>query len=451
MMVGMRSLRPPAGLAFELRMALRYLSPRRREGLVASVTVLCAVGVFVGVAALVVALAFMSGLQGHVKERLLASNPHVVIRPGWGDPPFAPSRVSELASIAEEDPEVLAWAPFSEEQGLLRSRLVPGGRPALVKGVDPGREDRVTGLAAATTAGAWASLGPSGAEPELEEAEEDEDEPGPLSAEDLAPPEPPSVLLGHRLALELGVVVGDLVHLVSASPELGVAGPMPRSRALRVAGLLTTGVNEYDVGLAVVGLAARRDAQGRPRVDGLQLSLKRPLASARTAGRLAERLPGDPLVTDWTTTFSRLFAAFRWERILMAVALGLIGVVAGFNIFTILGMNVMARVGDIGVLAALGADAGTITRLFVWMGLGLGGLGTLTGLAAGAAASWLLDRHQLIRLDESVYLVSHVPFDVHAGDLVVVGLGMLLVSLLSALVPARTAAGVDPVVALRAE
>ena len=129
MMAGMASDRRPAGLAFELRLALRYLSPRRREGLVASVTVLCAAGVLVGVAALVVALAFMNGLQGHVRERLLASNPHVVVRPGWGDPPFDRSQLAEVGGLLSAEAEVLAWAPFSEEQGLLRSRLVPGWRP----------------------------------------------------------------------------------------------------------------------------------------------------------------------------------------------------------------------------------------------------------------------------------------------------------------------------------
>ena len=449
MMPGMSKERRISGFAFELRMALRYLSPRRREGLVASVTVLCAVGVLVGVAALVVALAFMNGLQGHVRDRLLASNPHVVVRPGWGDPPFDPARVQALGAVLDARPEVLAWAPFAEEQGLLRSRLVPGGKAALVKGIDPAREDGVTGLRSAVSAPAWAELvaAQAGVAPEEEAADEDE----PLSLEELEPPPPPPVLVGHQLALELGVGTGDLVHLIVARPELGLAGPMPRSRALRVAGLVTTGVTEYDRGLALVALGSLSGPGGRPRIDGLQAAVERPLESAELAASLREELDGDPLVTDWTTTFSRLFAAFRWERILMGFALGLIGVVAGFNIFTILGMNVMARVGDIGVLSALGARASTITRIFVWMGLGLGGFGTACGLAFGALGAWLIDRYHLIELDESVYLVAHVPFTVRAGDLAIVAAGMLLVSLLSALVPARTAARVDPVVALRAE
>jgi len=451
--------RRPAGLDFELRMALRYLSPRRREGLVASVTVLCTAGVLVGVAALVLALAFMNGLQGQVKDRLLASNPHVVVRPGWGDPPFSAEQLAAVGEAFEAEPEVLAWAPYSEEQALLRSRLMPGGRPALVKGIDPDREDRVTGLRSGTAASSWQALVEASASPAIdpELAEEggqdveDGDEDAPLTLEELAPPEPPPALLGVQLALELGVIPGDLVHVVSARPELGVLGPMPRSRALRVTGLLTTGVNEYDRGLVLVPLNSRLDASGRPRIDGVQAAVRRPLDSAAVAGRLQQSLPGDPLVTDWTTTFSRLFAAFRWERILMAVALGLIGVVAGFNIFTILGMNVMARVGDIGVLSALGARSGTLTRIFVWMGLGLGGFGTLAGLALGAGLASVADHYRLIELDESVYLVSHVPFLVQASDLAWVAGGMLVVSFLSALVPARTAARVDPVVALRAE
>jgi lipoprotein-releasing system permease protein len=445
----MSSPGPLAGLAFELRMALRYLSPRRREGLVASVTVLCTAGVLVGVAALVVALALMNGLHGQVRDRLLSSNPHVVVRPGWGDPPFSGEQLAAVGEVLEQETAILAWSPFAEEQALLRSRLVPGGKPAVLKGIDPEREDGVTGLRSSTTPEAWQVL-VEASQAEAAVQEKDVDEDAPLSLEELEPPEAPPVLLGHQLALELGVMPGELVHVVSARTELGVLGLMPSSRALRVKGLVTTGVNDYDQAIALVALASLPDASGRPRIDGVQAAVEQPLDSVAVAGRLRDSLPGDPLVSDWTTTYARLFAAFAWERLLMAFALGLIGVVAGFNIFTILGMNVMARIADIGVLSAMGARAASLTRIFVWMGLGLGGFGTLAGLALGSGLAWAADRYRLIQLDESVYLVSHVPLEVQAGDLLLVATGMLLVSLLSALVPARTAARVDPVVALRA-
>src|SRR6185295_14399318 len=116
-----RDARGLGGMPFEVRMALRYLSTRRREGAVTLVTLLCTGGVFVGVAALVLALALMSGLQGDIKTRLLASNPHVVITPGWGLPAFSPADAEKTARIAEALPDVLASSPASFEPGLLQS------------------------------------------------------------------------------------------------------------------------------------------------------------------------------------------------------------------------------------------------------------------------------------------------------------------------------------------
>lgn len=435
-------------IGFELRMAGRYLTTRRREGPVAAVTVTCAVGVLVGVASLVVALALVNGLQGDIRARLLAANPQVVVTPGWGREAFGPSVARSLASDVAADDDVLAAAPFTREYVLLQSRAVPGGVPALLKGVDPDAEDRVTGLASRTSSTAWAALGEArraSARPAESAAAEDTD--APLSAHELLPPEPPPVVLGVGLALSLGVSTGDLVHVVSPQPELTALGPVARSRVHRVVGLVDTGLAEYDGSWAIVALGGGGREAG---VDGIQLALRDPLQAREVADRLAASLGPDVAVEDWTTTFARLFAAFRWEKLIMAIALGLIGVVAGFNILTILTMNVMARVTDVGVLAALGASRAAIVRIFVWMGLGLGCAGTLGGLVVGTVLASLLDRHELIRLDATVYLVSHVPFRVVASDLVIVAGCMVGVALLATLLPARAVAQLDPVEALRA-
>jgi lipoprotein-releasing system permease protein len=276
------------------------------------------------------------------------------------------------------------------------------------------------------------------------------DEDSPLDAQDLLPPEPPPIILGEGLGLELGVVAGDLVHLVLAAPELGVMGPGPRVRALRVAGVFRTGVHEYDQTWAVVSLEDAIGSIAPGLAGGVEIVLRDPMRSADVARRLSAMLGGSFQVSEWTTQFSRLFAAFRWERLIMALALGLIGLVAGFNIFTILSMNVMARTSDIAILAALGARSHSIVRIFAWMGLLLGCAGTLTGLLLGSVAAVVVDRHHLVALDPDVYLVSHVPFRVEPLDLVAVALGMFVVSAVSTVLPTRAVARLDPVEALRA-
>ena len=230
--------------------------------------------------------------------------------------------------------------------------------------------------------------------------------------------------------------------------ELTALGPAQRSRALVVAGLVRTGLHEYDESWGVANMR-RLSADPSGAVEGIQLALTDAMDAPAVAEQMRDSLGDDHDVSEWTTTFGRLFAAFRWEKLLMVLAVGLISVVAGFNIFTILTLNVTARVADIGILSALGAGPRSISGIFLWMGVLLGGGGTLAGLAVGAVVAIVLDTWQIIRLDASVYLVEHVPFRVEPGDLVLVGAGMLAVSLLATLAPARAAARLDPVVALR--
>ncbi len=435
-------------------MALRYLVTRRREGPVAAVTLLCTVGVTVGVAALVLALALMDGLHGDIRARLLSSNPHVVVRPARVGVRHDAAAVESITRRALEQPGVVAAAPFTTEWGLLRSDMVPGGVPVQLKGIIPEAEDRVTGLSQQATRLGWQRLladgqpapGRAVVPAPGDRAEDGGDDP--LTDEDLAAPAPPAVLLGEGLARQLGVVPGDVVRLLSSRAEMSALGPSQRSRAFVVGGLLRTGLHEYDESWGVVDLR-RLSPASEGGAEGVALALDEALDAPLIAARLRVALGDDHDVTEWTTTFGRLFAAFKWERLLMVIAVGLIGLVAGFNIFTILTLNVTARVADIGILSALGASARSISGIFLWMGVLLGGGGTLAGLAGGAAIARLLDARQLIRLDASVYLVEHVPFTVDPSDLAVVAAGMLAVSLIATLAPARAAARLDPVVALR--
>ena len=426
-------------------MACRYLATRRREGPVAAVTLLCTCGVLVGVMALVLALALMDGLQGNVRERLVASNAHVVVRSGWAGRRYDAEAAADVSNRAMAIPGVTATAPFTTTWGLLRSDLVPDGVPVQIKGVDPEAEDRVTGLASMATPLGWKRLLEDGARAVPAPVEDDED--GPLGDDDMKAPVPPAILLGEGLAKQLGVVPGDLVRLLSTRVELSALGPVGRSRAFMVAGLVKTGLFGYDESWAVADYRRMPGADGS--VDGIQLTLAEPLKAPELASELRHELGDDHDVTEWTTTFGHLFSAFRWEKLLMVIAVGLIGLVAGFNIFTILTLNVTARVADIGILSALGADSSCITRIFLWMGLLLGGAGTAVGLALGATLAEVLDAFKLVRLDPSVYFVDSVPFRADFSDLAFIGLGMLAVSFLATIVPARAAAALDPVVALR--
>lgn len=421
---------PPAasrrgrGLPFPLYVALRYTLSPRRNAFIALLSTISFLGVAVGVAALLIALALMTGFQEDVQARILGANAHLTIFGGWGGRPIADPRgvLERLQRVRE----VVAAAPVILEKGLLTSALNPSGDAVVIKGIDPAHEARVTDLASDLREGELDALAPA--------------------------PGEEGVVLGNKLAYHLGVGIGDTVELLVPQVDVTPFHLRPKSRHFRVVGLVESGFYDYDSTRCYVGLDAAQ------RLFGLGEEVTAVEVRIADLGRLEQAqdaveaaLGGGFEVSNLLEMNRTFFSALRLEKLLLFLAVGLIVLVAALNIVSTLVLTVKDKTRDLGTLRALGATRAQVMQLFMAQGLLIGALGTAVGCAAGVALCWWLDAYQVIALPADVYYLSFVPFKVRFADFSAVASLAVVVSLVAALAPAWKASRLLPAEALRYE
>lgn len=408
-------------LPLELYVSLRYLVARRKQASMASTSLISVLGVTVGVTALIVALALMTGLQQELRDRIVGAQAHVYVWKAGGFEDYE-AEARTLSAL----PRVEAAAPAILGKALARTRV--GEVFINVKGVDPRLEGTVTGLAAAVERGSLEAL-----------AAYD----GPAAA---------GVVIGAELARELGAFVGDEISLVTAaSGTLSPLGVLPRPRRVEVVGVFRLGLLDYDTGYGFVTLDAARRLFRRERVEMMQLRVDDPWAARAVAEALPGRLGGSYVTDDWSRLNSSLFEALFLEKLAISIAIGLIVLVATLNIVSSLIMLVMEKSRDIAILKTMGAGVRVVRRIFVLQGAIIGFAGTAAGAAAGYAICTVMDRYRLLRLPMDVYQVTYVPFIIEPLDFWLVLLAANAVCLLVTLHPSRRAARLDPAEALRYE
>jgi lipoprotein-releasing system permease protein len=410
-------------MPFELRVALRYLTARRKQAFISLISSISVLGVAVGVMALFIALGLMTGLQGEIRTRILGATAHVsVFRAG-----SAPlDNYQEVAERLRGLPGVVGTAPAAYGKGLLSSAL--GSGVATVKGIVPADEATVTDIAKQIEEGSLEAL----AQP---------------SGEGMPP-----ILLGRELAQRLGVGAGDVVTVTSPQGRLTPVGVLPRLSRFRVAGTVRSGLYEFDSAWAWIPLAtAQRLFDLGDAATLVEVRLTDMFAVKAAARAILERLGDDYVTNDWVQMNQSLFSALWLEKTAIGITIGLIVMVAALNIVATLILMVMEKHQDIAILVSMGASRGAIMRIFMLQGVLIGVAGTLLGGVLGFAACHVLDRYRLIRIPEDVYQVSYVPFQLVPGDALLVVIGALLVCFLATLHPARGAAKLDPAEALRYE
>ncbi len=403
---------------FELHIALRYLLAKRKQAFISVISLISTLGVTVGVMALVIALALMTGLQQELRDRILGSNPHIYVwnTKGIGD-------YHAEADLLRSQPHVLGAAPAILGQGLVSA--AGETEPVQIKGIDPALEQQVTNLKEAITAGSVAGLTPRDGEPD-------------------------TILLGKDLAAKLGVGPGDSVSLTLGT-TLTPAGLIPRTRRLKVAGLFSLGLIEFDSTYGFVALDVAKRLLGKEHVDLIQLRVDDMYAAPRIAHEITARLGSNYITQDWADMNKPLFSALGLEKMAISLTIGLIVMVAALNIIASLILLVMEKHRDIAILKTMGAGARSVTAVFMMQGLIIGVIGTAVGASAGWAASAVLTRYKLIRVPVDVYQVPYVPFRVLPTDFALVVSAAIVICFLATIYPARQAARLDPVQALRYE
>jgi lipoprotein-releasing system permease protein len=411
-------------MPFELRVALRYLTARRKQAFISVISAISVLGVVVGVMALMIALGLMTGLQGEIRSKILGTTAHLSVFRSRGEG-FLDYR--EAVARVRRVPRVLGSAPTLYGKALVSSGAATA--VATLKGVIPDEERTVTELAEQVETGSLDPL--AGATPEGA---------------------PPPILLGRDLAASLGVGVGDVITVTSPRGRLSPMGVLPRLMKTRVAGTVRSGLYEFDSAWAYVPFAAARRLFGDDEAAVLvEVRVDDMYAVKQIAPAILAALGDGFLTTDWIEMNRSLFSALWLEKTAIAITIGLIVLVAALNIVATLILMVMEKHKDIAVLVSMGASPAAIMRIFMLQGTLIGGAGTLVGGALGWAACHVLDSYRLLRVPGDVYQISYVPFRLLPGDAAVVILAAILTCFLATLHPARGAARIDPAEALRYE
>ena len=455
-----------------LRARLSQLSPgqRRRRPATAVMTAISIAGVSIGVLALTVVLSVMSGFEADLKRKILGTNSHgFLLKYGSGDFSEWKSvlpKVTQVPGVVGATPFILNEVMIAEKDSLTGAEL---------KGIDPATAGTVSDLPRQAIAGELSWIADTSKIPATPVTLKEDKAAGMGDLEDYqlkvggrrgthpeessarrvdpaALAKMPGICVGKEMSSQLRVWVGDVVNVITPLGDVGPTGPVPRSRAFRVACILYSGMYEYDSKFAYIALAeAQKFFRQGDNVTGLELKFHDVDAARAIGRRVVAALGGYPYrAKDWAELNRNLFSALKLEKLAMAIILTFIVLVACFNILSTLIMLVLEKTKEISILKSMGARDASVMKIFVIEGLSIGGIGTGIGLLLGLAVCSFIERYGL-RLDPDVYYISNLPVNVDGGQFLAVAAISLALSYLATLYPSIKASRLSPVDGLREE
>jgi lipoprotein-releasing system permease protein len=420
-------------MPFELIIGLRYLKAKRKSTFISIITFISTAGVMLGVMALIIVLAVMTGFEEDLKEKILGTNAHVVVvRSG------AP--MEEYRQVMEKlkgFKGVVAATPFIYNQVMLSSGKNVSG--VVLRGIDVTTDRQVTRLSQTVVEGSIERL-----EPKMGDGQD----------------ATPGLLLGKELAKHLHLFVGDKVNVISPMGNITPLGMMPKMKPFRIAGIFNTGMFEYDSTLAYVSIGqAQSFFDLGDTVTGVQLKVEDVYHTGELARSINRTLGSDYFARDWMQMNRNILFALKTEKVVMFIILTLIVLVAAFGIASTLFMVVMEKNRDIAILKSMGATGGSIMKIFVLEGLVIGIIGTALGVVSGLLVA--LNLEPIIAViqkitgqnffSKDIYYLDRFPSLVVPSDVVLISITAVLISFIATLYPAWQASRMLPAEALRYE
>jgi len=406
-------------MMFEYFVARRYL--KTRKSIFHSIIIIISIlGVFIGVAALIIVLSIMNGFQNDLKEKILGINAHIAVLKYFAEPV---SSYDSLENIVRGVNDVTGVSPFIYTKVMINNENYVDG--IVLRGVDSRTLKNVSDIESRLKYGSF-NLSDKGI---------------------------PGIVIGSILADNLRVHTGDEVTVFStANLTPTPVGYIPEYKKFKVVGIFDAGMYEYDASLAYTSLKSAQELVGlKKAVTGIEVKVN-DIYKAPVIAKLIEKKLGFPYRTNnWIQMNKSLFAALKLEKIMMFIVLTLIVIVASFNIIGTLILIVSQKTRDIGILKSMGASNKQIMKIFIYQGLTIGLLGTSMGVLFGFIISFLLGKYIHIPLPGDVYFINTLPVNMQPTDFVIVGFAAIFISFVATLYPAMKASRLDPVKAIRYE
>lgn len=410
-------------MRFELYVALRYLRAKRKERFFSVASALSVISVGAGVAALIVAMAINNGIQAEFRNNIVGASAHINLIEKTPD--FGIEDYGGLIEQLRDLEHVEAVAPALYGEMMISTPVTAKG--CVLKGVVPEAELQVSQLLSKVIEGSADGL--SNTEGEH-----------------------PGILLGRRLADSIGARVSTIVTVLNPQGEMTPLGRIPSFKRFQVVGIFDTGFFELDQLWSVCLL---RDAQRALSlgdvVNSLEFRLDSVESAAETSAAIDATAGGDYATSTWMERNRVFFNALEVEKLVTALIIGIIVLVAAVNILISLVMMVIVKTKEIAILKSMGTRREQVRRIFILQGTIIGGIGTATGVVIGHLACWLCDRYRLVRLDPEVYGLTHVPFAPQALDAVLVAVAAVAISYVITIYPSGNASRIAPADVLRYE
>lgn len=393
---------------WRLFVASRYFGVRRKEKFLSIISIISILGISVGVAALIVVLAVMSGFDNELRTRIIGTSSHIFIERDGGMA-YPDTLVDKVLS---ENKNVVGYSPFISSQVILKHREMFNG--VILTGIDEETEKHVTNIKQYLADNRSVVLGDEG------------------------------MLAGSELADKLNLKIGDEISIVSA------VSSAPSN--FKIAGIFHTGLYTFDANNIFISLKGAQKLLGFDEfVSGMALNISDELKADKVKKQIAAKLGMPYFVRSWVDLNENLFSALKLEKITMFIILTLIVIVACFNIASTLIVRVVEKTKDIGAMKAIGATNGDIRSIFKLEGLLIGITGTVLGVGSGMIISWLQKTYKIVKLPRDVYYIDALPVYINWHDPLVVAVSAVFLSWAATIYPSYKASQLDVVEALRYE